>query len=58
MRERESLKFDVLDLTFITNKRGKTPKDKFNVLIKDARFFDCLDCLVGYFLCKWISSNI
>ena len=24
MRERESLKFDVLDLTFITNEEGKT----------------------------------
>ena len=46
MRERESLKFDVLDLTFITNEEGKTLKDRFNVLIKDARFFDCL---VGYF---------
>jgi len=46
MRVKESLKFDVLDLTFITNERGKTLKDRFNVLIKDARFFDCL---VGYF---------
>ena len=34
------------DLTFITNEPGKTLKDRFNVLIKDARFFDAL---VGYF---------
>ncbi len=46
MEVRESLKFDILDLTFITNEPGKTLKDRFNVLIKDARFFDCL---VGYF---------
>ena len=34
------------DLTFITNEAGKTLKDRFEVLIKDSRFFDCL---VGYF---------
>lgn len=34
------------DLTFITNEQGKSLKDRFNVLIKDSRFFDCL---VGYF---------
>jgi len=34
------------DLTFITNENGKSLKDRFNVLIKDARFFDVLS---GYF---------
>ena len=34
------------DLTFITNEAGQTLKDRFEVLIKDSRFFDCL---VGYF---------
>ncbi|MDP1713711.1 MAG: helicase-related protein [Anaerolineales bacterium] len=34
------------DLTFITNENGQSLKDRFNVLIKDARFFDAL---VGYF---------
>lgn len=34
------------DLTFITNENNQNLKDRFNVLIKDARFFDCL---VGYF---------
>jgi len=34
------------DLTFITNEENQTLKDRFNVLIKDSRFFDCL---VGYF---------
>ncbi|MCA9941598.1 MAG: hypothetical protein KC418_23320 [Anaerolineales bacterium] len=34
------------DLTFITNENSRTLRDRFNVLIKDARFFDCL---VGYF---------
>jgi hypothetical protein len=52
MRERENLKFDALDLTFITNEEGKTLKDRFNVLIKDARFFDCL---VGYFYIRYIN---
>jgi HKD family nuclease len=37
---------DSLDLTFITNEPGKTLKDRFEMLIKDTRFFDCL---VGYF---------
>lgn len=35
-----------MDLTFITNEYGKTLKDRFEQLIKDSRFFDCL---VGYF---------
>jgi len=35
-----------LDLTFIVNEPGKTLKDRFEKLIKDARFFDCL---VAYF---------
>lgn len=34
------------DTTFITNVEGCTLKDRFNVLIKDSRFFDCI---VGYF---------
>src|SRR5665811_138640 len=34
------------DSTFITNESGQTLKDRFEVLIKDSQFFDCL---VGYF---------
>ncbi len=34
------------DLTFITNKAGKKLKDRFEQLIKDYKF---LDCLVAYF---------
>lgn len=34
------------DLTFITNEENQMLKDRFQVLIKDARFFDVL---VGYF---------
>jgi superfamily II DNA or RNA helicase len=34
------------DLTFITNEENQTLKERFEVLIKDSRFFDCL---VGYF---------
>lgn len=34
------------DLTFITNEKNKNLKDRFEVLIKDTAFFDCL---VGYF---------
>jgi superfamily II DNA or RNA helicase/HKD family nuclease len=34
------------DLTFITNENGQTLKDRFNILIKDSRFFDVL---AGYF---------
>ncbi|HUU89270.1 MAG TPA: helicase-related protein, partial [Candidatus Glassbacteria bacterium] len=34
------------DLTFITNESGHTLKERFEVLIKDSRLFDCL---VGYF---------
>lgn len=34
------------DLTFITNEENKNLKHRFEVLIKDTRFFDCL---VGYF---------
>ena len=36
----------VTDLTFITNEPGTNLKERFNVLIKDSRFFDIL---VGYF---------
>jgi superfamily II DNA or RNA helicase len=34
------------DLTFITNEKGQTLKSRFETLIRDTRFFDCL---VGYF---------
>jgi len=34
------------DLTFITNEQGHNLKERFKVLIKDTKFFDCL---VGYF---------
>jgi superfamily II DNA/RNA helicase len=34
------------DLTFITNEGGQNLKERFEVLIKDTKFFDCL---VGYF---------
>jgi len=34
------------DLTFITNEEKKSLKNRFEVLIKDTAFFDCL---VGYF---------
>ncbi len=34
------------DLTFITNKKNRSLKKRFEVLIKDTKFFDCL---VGYF---------
>lgn len=34
------------DLTFITNERGQSLRQRFEVLIKDTKFFDCL---VGYF---------
>lgn len=34
------------DLTFITNEKDQNLKERFEVLIKDTKFFDCL---VGYF---------
>ena len=34
------------DLTFITNEDGKTLVERFKVLVKNTKFFDCL---VGYF---------
>ena len=34
------------DLSFITNEENQTLKERFEVLIKDTSF---LDCLVGYF---------
>jgi superfamily II DNA or RNA helicase len=34
------------DLTFITNETDQTLRDRFTVLVKDTRFFDCL---IGYF---------
>ncbi|MDO9585564.1 MAG: phospholipase D-like domain-containing protein, partial [Syntrophales bacterium] len=36
----------ITDLTFITNERNRNLLERFNVLIKDTRFFDVL---VGYF---------
>jgi hypothetical protein len=38
MRERDSLKFDVLDLTFITNKHGKQVMGKES-RVKDLKYF-------------------
>jgi len=35
-----------LDITFITNEPGKSIKDRFKQLIKDAKLFDCI---TGYF---------
>lgn len=34
------------DLTFITNEKNQNLKERFEVLIKDTKFFDCL---VGFF---------
>jgi len=34
------------DLSFITNEKNQNLKDRFEVLIKDTSFFECL---VGYF---------
>ena len=36
----------VYDTSFFTNTEGNTLSDRFNVLLKDTEFFDCL---VGYF---------
>jgi superfamily II DNA or RNA helicase len=36
----------ITDLSFITNEKDQNLKDRFEVLIKDTPFFDCL---VGYF---------
>jgi len=36
----------ITDLSFITNEKNQSLKDRFEVLIKDTSFFDCL---VGYF---------
>ena len=41
------------DLTFVTNEKNQTLKDRFNVLIKDAQFFDVL---VGYFYTSGFSA--
>lgn len=38
--------FMTTDLSFITNEHNQSLKDRFEVLIKDTSFFDCL---VGYF---------
>lgn len=43
----ESRKIQInTDLSFITNERNQSLRDRFEVLIKDTAFFDCL---VGYF---------
>jgi len=34
------------DLSFITNEKNQSLKGRFEVLIKDTSFFDCL---IGYF---------
>jgi len=34
------------DLTFITNEKSRNLKERFEVLIRHTKFFDCL---VGYF---------
>jgi len=34
------------DLSFITNEKNQSLKNRFEVLIKDTSFFDCL---AGYF---------
>ena len=39
-------KANTSDLTFITNESGSSLLERFNTLIKDTRYFDCL---VGYF---------
>ncbi|NWF62919.1 MAG: hypothetical protein HXY38_01315 [Chloroflexi bacterium] len=41
------------DLTFLTNEPNQTLKDRFHVLVKDARFFDVL---VGYFFASGFSA--
>jgi len=47
IRGKKSFEKNIIsDLTFITNEPGHTLKERFEVLIKDSRFFDCL---VGYF---------
>jgi hypothetical protein len=38
--------FTNTDTSFITNEKKQSLKDRFEVLIKDTSFFDCL---VGYF---------
>ncbi len=45
-KDNNYLKFMLSDLTFITNEKGQNLKERFEVLIKDTKFFDCL---VGYF---------
>jgi len=44
--EKETIKIMDTDLSFITNEKNQSLKDRFEVLIKDTSFFDCL---VGYF---------
>lgn len=45
-QNRRPKEYMVTDLTFITNEQDQSLRDRFEVLIKDTRFFDCL---VGYF---------
>ena len=42
------------DLTFITNEERQSLKKRFEVLIKDTSFFDCL---VGYFYSSGFRSR-
>ena len=41
------------DLSFITNEKNQKLKDRFEVLIKDTSFFDCI---VGYFYSSWFHA--
>ena len=57
----ESINFMNSDLTFITNEKGQNLKERFEVLIKGTKFFDCL---VGNFyasgfqeICKSLEST-
>ncbi|GBD97497.1 MAG TPA: helicase [Nitrospirae bacterium] len=41
------------DLSFITNEENQSLKERFEVLIKDTSFFDCL---AGYFYSSWFHA--
>ena len=43
------------DLSFITNEKNQSLKDRFEVLIKDTSFFECL---VGYFYANIFMEKI
>lgn len=40
------------DLTFITNEKNQNLKGRFEVLIKDTKFFDCLVGFCLKMLCR------